>query len=255
MKRVLVIVVVMVCSVGDVSAQPMIDSSDSLSAFFQFDDPPPLNCLFTFFPPFFIEHGIELKWFIRSKTFRRIRERFGDPRAIDAIFIRAMQMTNNNTAVSLFLATIACMDHQIIGLKVPIFALYLPLSNESEQEFNRRVSNLPRKLYEDSPMTSSGDRDKLQHLFGSTFLTFIFESRQPAERIGDFVEQGEDAFIVDGVLDERDMRANRQGQEFGLALLDDNHRLPSEFLNHEIAGATLTDSTQFTDQPICSGIW
>ncbi|MBI1806174.1 MAG: hypothetical protein HYR76_03870 [Ignavibacteria bacterium] len=255
MKRALVIVVVMVCYVTAVPAQVTSDGSDSLSSFFQFDDPPPLSCLFTYFPPFFIEHGIELKWFIRSKTFRKIRERYGDPRAVDAIFIRAMQMTNNNTAVSLLLATIACMDHQIVGLKAPIFALYFPLSNESEQEFNRRMRNLPAQLYKDTPSTPSGDRDKLQHFFGSTFLTFVFESRQPAERIGDFIEQGEDAFIVDGVLDDRDIRANRQGQEFGLALLDDNHRLPSDFLKYELAGVSLRDSTQFTDQPTCSGIW
>ena len=241
--------------VGDVSAQSTIDSTELLSAFFQFDDPPPLSCLFTYFPPFFIEHGIDLKRFIRTKTFKRVRERFGDPRAVDAIFIRAMQMTNNNTAVSLLLATIACMDHQLVGLKVPIVALYFPLSNESDEEFDRRVQNLPRKLYKDSPPTPNGDRDKLQHFFGSTFLTYVFESRQPAERIGDFIEQGEDAFIVDGVDDDRDMRTNRQGQEYGLALLDDNHRLPSEFLKSEIAGATLKGSTLFTDQSTCSGIW
>lgn len=234
---------------------------DSLECYFRFDDPAPLSCLLTYFPPFFIQHGIDLKAFVRNRIFRDILARYGDRHAVDAIYIRAMQMTNNNTAVALLLATLASFDHRLVGLKIPVFNLFFPLNNESEYEFKRRVRNLPSKLYQDSPSTASGDRDKLQHFFGSAFLTYAFESRGAAMRIGEFIENGEDAFIVDGVPDERDRRANLQGQEFGLALFDDNHRLPSEFLaNHSAAGRLpgfgwLDPESMDVIPSRCSGIW
>lgn len=212
--------------------------ADSLASYFQFEDASPLSCLFTYFPPFFIQHGIELKSFIRSKTFHRIRQTYGDVRALDALFIRAMKMTNNNTAMSLLLATIASFDHRAVGLKIPFFNFYFPLSDESEQEFDSRLRGLPSRLYPDTPGDASGDRDKLQHFLGSAFLTFAFESKDAAMRIGDFVEEGEEEFIVGGVNDDRDLRSDRQGQAFGIALLENIHRLPSEFLsiskNHTI---------------------
>ncbi len=222
------------------------ETTDTLSEYLRFEESSPLNCLFTYFPPFFIQHGIEMKEFIRSRTFTSIRRRYGDRRAVDAIFVRAMQLTNNNTAMALLICTIATFDHRIVGLRIPVFSLFFPLSNESEEEFNARVRHLPSALYEDTP--PSGDHDKLQHFFGSSFLTVVLESADPAQRIGDFIEEGEEAVIVEGVLDERDRRANRQGQQFGTALLEDNHRLPSSFLFPRIV------SRKFSER-LCAGVW
>ena len=229
------------------------EAKDSLMEYFHFNDSPPLNCLFTYFPSFFLQHGIELKEFIRSRTFRDIRHGFGDAKAVDAIYIRAMQMTDNNTAISLWISTIACFDHRVVGFKVPLFSLFFPLTDESEEEFARRVRHLPSALYDDSPKTPSGDRDKLQHFFGSAFVTFVFESRDAAMRIGEFVEKGEDAFIIDGVNDSRDLRADTQGQQFGLALFESNRRLPSDFLTSQIASHSGSVGTGST--PCCAGGW
>jgi len=211
-------------------AQP---ADDSLSSYLRFEDPFPLACLVTLLPPFFIQHGLELKEFVASSTFRKLRKLYGDRRAVDAIYIRAMQLTDNNTGIALLLATIATTDHRVVSLKVPLFRLAFPLSNESEEEFTRRVRNIPSALYDDGP--AGGDRDKLQHFFGSSFLTLLFESPQPAGRIGEFIEEGEEALIEGGMRDDRDRRANVQGQQFGLVLLDDNRRLPSEFLSLKLA--------------------
>jgi len=141
-----------------------------------------------------------------------------------------MALTRDNPTVSLLLAAVACFDHRLVGLKVPVFSLFFPLTNESEDEFRRRVENLPFRLYEDTPDFVAGDRDKLQHFFGSAFISNLFESAQPASSVAQFIEYGEEAIIVEGAYDERDLRANCQGGKFGLALLRNNHRLPSEFL-------------------------
>ena len=195
-----------------------------------FDEPQAFAFLLPYFPPYLLYDGEQLKDFIRSDEFGRVRSLLGDRKAVDAIYVRAMRLTGGNPAVSLLLSTAACFDHQIVGLRVPLLSIFFPLTGESIADFGARVRHLPSELYADTPPVHGGDRDKLQHFFGSAFFAYVLESRDPAERIGEFVETGEDAVIVDGTYDERDERANRQGQEFGLALLHDSHLYPSTFL-------------------------
>src|ERR1041384_4160056 len=229
---------------------------DSVAAFrpyFTFHDDAPLSCLLTYFPPFFIQHGMELKSFLRSKAFHRLKDQMGVLRALDAIYVRSMQLTDNNTAVALLLAAIATFDHRVVGLKVPVFQFYVPLSNESQEEFDRRVSRLPSRLYPDTPPGAAGDRDKLQHFFGSAFLTVAFESESGADRTGVFVEQGEDLFIVGGINDERDLRADRDGRRFGRALLEDNLLYPSRYLAGRRDTARIRECAATPPQPAEGG--
>jgi hypothetical protein len=228
-----------------------VDSVSRFQAYFTFHDDAPLSCLLTYFPPLFIQHGLELKSFVRSKTFLLLRRRLGDLRSLDALYVRSMQLTDNNTAMALLLAAIACFDHRVVALKIPLIRIFFPLSDESEAEFDRRVSNLPARIYPDTPGGPAGDRDKLQHFFGSAFLAYAFESESGAERVGLFVEQGEDIFIVGGVNDDRDLRADRDGGRFAKALLENNHRMPSEFL------APVQDTVGVSpgDDPSCIGVW
>jgi hypothetical protein len=211
---------------------------DSLAEYLRFQEVGNFEFFFTYFPPFFIQNTLELKEFVRSNAFKRLRDVYGDLQAVDAIYIRSMALTKDNSAISLLLAMVACFDHRLVGLKIPVFSLFFPLTNESEDEFNRRVDNLPVLLYDDTPKSLHGDRDKLQHFFGSAFISNIFESSQPAARVAQFIEFGEEAIIVEGAYDERDLRSNYQGGEFGLALLRNNHRLPSEFLRRECSSDT-----------------
>ena len=245
MRRIVLVTMIMLGGIQTTRAQNSVDA-DSLLQYFRFEDPAPLSCLFTYFPPFFVQHVIEMRSFIRSKTFLKIRKTFGDNRAVDAIFIRAMQMTNNNTAISLLLSTIASFDHRLVGIKVPVFRIFFPLSDESEEEFTRRLQHLPCRLYPDGPEGPEGDRDKIQHFFGSAFLTFIFESQQSGDNFGEFIEHGEDAFIVGGVSDDRDRRSNHEGQRFGVALLDDNRRIPSDYMKPPLV---------WNSVPYCNGVW
>lgn len=206
--------------------------------YLQFEDPGPMEALLTWYPPLFVKNGIDLKDFIRSETFAAIRRREGDRKAADAIFVHAMTLTHNNTSVALLISTVATLDHYVVGVRVPLLNFFLPLSNESAEEFAARVKNLPGRLYPDSPAGGpgyAGDRDKLQHFFGSAYIAFTFESQGASERVGEFIEIGEEAAIVGGVLDSRDRRANWNGNQFGTALLANNRRYPSDFFRAPVA--------------------
>lgn len=204
--------------------------------YLQFSEQGPYNALLSWYPPLIFMNGAELKDFIRSRTFAMIRESAGDLRAVDAIFVYAMELNGHNTALALMTAAVATFDHYVVGLDVPLLNLFFPLSNESEEDFALRVRNLPGALYPDTPAGPHGDRDKLQHFFGSALVSYAFESEGAAERVGEFVEFGEDLAIVDGMLDSRDRRANWQGAQFGAALLGNTLRHPSEFLRVGLAG-------------------
>lgn len=225
----------------------------------------PFEFLLSYFPSEFLGTTKDLKWYIRSNRFKALRREFGDLRAVDAIYFQSLRLTHGNTAMALFTATLATMDHRIVGMKIPVLKLFFPLGNESEEEFSRRIDRLPSRFYEDSQRETARDRDKLQHFFGSAFIAFAFESRGAAERIGAFIEWGEDAFIVEGAYDDRDLRANRQGAQFGLALLRITSGsnaavqiVPSDFLKVHVAHRpehTSRDAGIRGSEPSLCGAW
>jgi len=180
-----------------------------------------------------------LREYVRSGELSGLRRRYGDLYAVDCVFDRAMQLCWDNEYESLLVCAFALMDHERFGIRLPLggIVLWFPLTSEFRGDFTARVDSLPSRLYADTPPGREGDRDKLQHFFGSAFLTALTESPAGADRFGLFVEWGEELFIVGGVNDERDVRANRQGQRFALELLENPGAHPSRYLTLEFPPA------------------
>ncbi|HEX9006587.1 MAG TPA: hypothetical protein VF889_04800, partial [Bacteroidota bacterium] len=158
------------------------------------------------------------------------RRAVGDRGAVDVLFRRALERSWNNTGEACLICLLAVLDHRTLGIRFPLLGplLWIPLTGEFEDAYRARVHALPSRLYADTP--PEGDRDKLQHFFGSALLTILCESASSSDAFGLFVEEEEEAFIVGGTNDPRDVRANRQGQRFALALMDSLGTLPSPFL-------------------------
>ncbi|MDI6802407.1 MAG: hypothetical protein QME58_00995 [Bacteroidota bacterium] len=186
--------------------------------------------MITLFPPFLLKNSGELKSFIRDDEFVNFRKQNGDLAAVDLIYQKAKELTRGNTGISLLICSIATLDHYTLGIKIPLINLYIPLTSENKEDFQMRTANLPTHFYSNSPSYPYGDRDKLQHIFGSAFLIYVFESEGLAERYSSFVEKIEDRYIKDGNYDERDMEANKDGQRFGLLLMKNKNAKPSDIL-------------------------
>jgi hypothetical protein len=182
--------------------------------------------------PKLVGDGARMKAFVRSEEFASIRKRVGDRRAVDFLFRTALNLSWDNTFEALLITFVAVMDHRNVGIRLPLIgnAVWVPLTSEFEDDFLARIKALPSDLYADLPPGAGGDRDKLQHFFGSALMTYVSESDDAAARVGDFIEWGEDRFIVGGVNDPRDKRANAEGRRFARALLDDPDALPSAIL-------------------------
>jgi hypothetical protein len=182
------------------------------------------------FTPDLIKETRQIRSYVRDARFSVLMKRCSEARAVDAIYLRALKISEHNVARALFLSLMGTLEHRDVDLKVPIVgSIGMPLTFEADSMFNSRFQNLPSRLYADTP--PEGDRDKLQHFFASAYISYASESRELARGSGNFVEWGEAQFIVGGVDDPRDRRANRQGERFGHDLLSIRNLLPSDYLN------------------------
>jgi hypothetical protein len=181
--------------------------------------------------PQFILDTKEVRAYVRDRRFNMLRKKYGDTAATNAIFVRALKVAEYNIQRALWLSLSSSLDHAEIIVRLPIIGSFtLPLSLESDSLFQLRMKHLPRTLYPDSPKDAAGDIDKLQHFFGSAYLAFMSESPGFTNLIGNTIEWGEAQVVVGGTNDDRDRRANKQGERFGKALLGDRNALPSDFI-------------------------
>lgn len=185
-----------------------------------------------FVPQFIIDAG-RIRNYVKDERFQLIRKWCGDKLAVDAIFLKSLKITEYNINRALFISLLAVLDHKSIAIKMPFRAVVnLPLTFESDSNFKFRLNHLPKKIYFDSPDNLFGDRDKIQHFFGSAYVSYIFESPELATAFGNGLEWLEERIVVDGKNDARDKRANKQGAVFGDDLLFDKCLLPSKYFDY-----------------------
>ena len=183
------------------------------------------------FTPQLIRDTKSVRSYVRDERFAELLRRCGDLRAVDGIFQKALRVAEFSIARALFLSMMASLEHQNVEVDVPVIgAVGLPLTFEEDSLFRSRTRNLPARVYEDSPETGFGDRDKLQHFFGSAYIAYVSGSPELARATGNFVEWGEAQMIVGGADDVRDRRANKQGETFGHDLIYVKTLLPSDYL-------------------------
>jgi hypothetical protein len=184
------------------------------------------------FTPALIKDTREIRAYVRDERFALLLKRCGDVRAADWIYLKALRIADHDIGRALFLSMMATLEHRNMDLKVPVVgAIRLPLTFEEDSLFDSRYRNLPSRLYPDTPPGAAGDKDKLQHFFASAYLSYLSGSPSVARTSGDLVERGEAEFVVGGVDDPRDRRANGQGERFGRDLVVVKTLLPSDYFN------------------------
>ena len=182
-----------------------------------------------FFTPQLVKDTRRIRLYVRTQRFANLLEDCGALRATDAIYLKALKIAEYDVGRALFLSMMATLEHQQIDVRMPVVgSVGLPLTFEEDSLFRARLRNLPSRIYNDTPR--EGDRDKLQHFFGSAYISYASESPDLARSTGNFVEWGEASFIVGGADDPRDHRANEQGEAFGHDLLYVKNLLPSDYL-------------------------
>jgi hypothetical protein len=208
---------------------------------------PLLESAAMFLLPKILQDGFLLKEYVSSEEFRAVRQRCGDAVAVDVLFRRALRVSWNNPYVTLAIMTVAILDHRKLGIVIPVLGplIWLPLTSEFAEEFAARHAALPSRMFPDAPPW--GDKDKLQHFFGSALLAIVTGSTAAVERTGEFIEWGEERFVVEGTVEERDVESNRRGALFGLRFLHDRGALPSVFMKAALSVHAI-DSVQVHEE-------
>jgi hypothetical protein len=181
--------------------------------------------------PEVIINSYRMRDFIASDYFSEYKKKNNDIKSVEEIYDYALWLTDYNIEQSLFIISIATLPYKKTPAKFPIlkFDMMFYFSLESDSMFRKRYNNLPSQLFPDSPKNLFGDKDKTPHFFGSAFLAYISDSKSLSTLVGVIIELGESIFQLEGFMDERDIRANELGAEFGKRLLRNFHCRPSEF--------------------------
>lgn len=184
------------------------------------------------FEPKIVQVTQELRTYVRTQLPPITHDRQKELHHVDMIYVEAMRLSHKDISTALLATSIAVLNRTDIKPTFPLLGIIsLPLPAEDSADAVARIDKLPRYIFPDSPDNKWGDSDKLVHFFGSAYLTYETGARPIPDAIGKFVENGEVALKLDTAADQRDIFANRLGQEFGQALSDGRDVLPSDYLS------------------------
>jgi hypothetical protein len=152
---------------------------------------------------------------------------------VDSIYFAAVDLCDGNIREAVFVCSVATLPYHSFPAVIPLTGIVIrvPVSTESRAAFERRMTALPGQLFADTP--SGGDRDKLPHFFGSTWLYLMTRNDDLVHFLGHCVEFFESVFKLEGSEDERDIHADDLGAAFGRLLLEHADAKPSEVLGKE----------------------
>ncbi|MCS7228931.1 MAG: hypothetical protein N2252_06905 [Candidatus Kryptonium sp.] len=172
----------------------------------------------------------KLRNFIRSEEFKNLKVKLGDVYSIDLIYKKSLVLCDYDIESALLVCGFATLSHRKINFKIPLVGIKIPLllTSESEENYEKRIKNLPSKIFSDT----IDDKDKLQHFFFSAYIAYKNAGRRTADKIGLLIEEGE-KIGLNLTRDERDIVANRLGQNFGLSLHKNPFMLPSRFFKRD----------------------
>lgn len=170
--------------------------------------------------------------YISSNEFISLKNRIGDLRSIDSIFIQSIIHSNNDYSEALLALTFATVPYKEVPIQIPLLKMIVnyPLISASDSVFLLKNENLPRYIFFDSPNNAYGDKDKLAHFFGSAYISYTSNILDLGNPIGYFVEVFEESFKVQSSIDERDLITNNLGNTFGKLLKLNKSILPSQII-------------------------
>ena len=181
---------------------------------------------FSLFVPEGVRLGTDMRSFIESPEFGAFDSIATPEEAFNEIYFEALTMAHGNLTDALLAASFGSFEHEYIPLTIFGAELDIPLTAEDHSRFLLRVSHLPAHLYR----IPEGDRDKIQHFFGSAWLKSLFGMDWLVHLAGEGVEAGETLFVIGDRRDPRDIHANGDGLRFELKAEKSIEHVPSKSL-------------------------
>ncbi len=180
-----------------------------------------------------LENGINyIVDFINSEEFNKLKTSNSDLALVDSIYLRAKHFYNGDISETLLALTFATLPFRKMPLHIPYTKITLDakLPSGDPNVVKQKISNLPKRIFFDSPKSKFGDKDKTAHFFGNAYLSHSVSLFNLSKFLSIFVELFEDTFKIEGSISKRDFIANHLGYLFGKELHEHPNSLPSKTL-------------------------
>lgn len=173
-----------------------------------------------------------LSYYIASDDFASYKKYNDNLTQIDHLFRKAVDFYDGDISEALLALTFSCLPFNHIKVKFLFGTQFrIPLPSPPQKVFERRLNNIPSKLFFDSPQSSFGDKDKLSHFFGNAYLRYNFGFFNLSKFMGIFVENVEEGLFIEGGYSFRDIIANHLGELFAESLKTNKDIQPSDIMN------------------------
>ena len=173
-----------------------------------------------------------LSGFIASDYFLELKKTIPQLNLVDSIYLRAVKFYNEDYSEALLALTFTTVPYRKVPITLPLINVEIqyPLISADLDTYLLKNQNLPSQLYYDSPQNNYGDKDKLAHFFGNSFIGYAEPVFDLADVFGYFVEAFEEDFKAQSKVDFRDMNVNLYGKLFGDLLEKNKKILPSQVM-------------------------
>ena len=173
-----------------------------------------------------------LSGFIASDYFLELEKTIPQLNLVDSIYLRAVKFYNEDYSEALLALTFTTVPYRKVPITLPLINVEIqyPLISADLDTYLLKNQNLPSQLYYDSPQNNYGDKDKLAHFFGNSFIGYAEPVFDLADVFGYFVEAFEEDFKAQSKVDFRDMNVNLYGKLFGDLLEKNKKILPSQVI-------------------------
>lgn len=171
--------------------------------------------------------------FIISEKYDSLSKNNSDLVLIDTLYLRAVHFHMGAIDEALLTLTFATLAFNEMPLHIPYTNIKLSakLPSGPEGTLKKKIPKIPKQVLIDSPQSSFGDKDKVAHFFGNAFLSYSVSLFNLSKFLSILVVLFEDAFKVEGTIDNRDFIANFLGYHFGKQLSSNAQYLPSQALS------------------------
>jgi hypothetical protein len=173
-----------------------------------------------------------LSGYIASNSFFELDQSTPHLNLVDSIYLNAIKFYNEDHSEALLALTFTTVPYRKVPITLPLIniVVHYPLISADLDTYLLKNQNSPSQLFYDSPQNNYGDKDKLAHFFGNSFIGYAEPVFDLADVFGYFVEAFEEDFKAQSKVDFRDMNVNWYGKLFGDLLEENKNILPSQVL-------------------------
>ena len=173
-----------------------------------------------------------LSGYIASNSFLELDQLTPHLNLVDSIYLKAIKYYDLEYSEALLALTFTTVPYRKVPITLPLInvVIHYPLISADLDTYLLKNQNLPSLIFYDSPQNNFGDKDKLAHFFGNSFIGYAEPVFDLADVFGYFVEAFEEDFKAQSKVDFRDMNVNWYGKLFGDLLEKNRNVLPSQVM-------------------------